>query len=221
MNADRKPPRVVGRREALALLFGIPAIVVTYFKWTSSVIERPKGTVIVAHGLNNKPEVMDALGMSLNLAGFNTCRVSLAIKEKENKLESELGEFWHQNLADVVKECEDKTPDVPILGLGYSLGGLVMTSYQNENPSTFQKLFLLAPAIALHRKTMFLKPLAWLAGGTNLSIPSLAPKAFRLRDSTPLAEYNAMFQMTKSVKQLKKPEKFRSSSSRSSPERKR
>lgn len=179
---------------------------ITTFKWISSDSPPGRGVVIVAHGLNNRPEIMDSLINSLSQNGLDSCRMALAVDhEKNGDEQTPLGKLWHKGLSDVIAECKRRRPNAPIVGLGYSLGGLVMVSYLDRNPGAFQKMFLLAPAIRLTCKTRLLGPIAKLAGGTNLSLPSLAPKAFRLRGATPFADYDAMFKLSKSVRVLSNP----------------
>jgi pimeloyl-ACP methyl ester carboxylesterase len=169
-------------------------------RWFATEQAKARATVIAIHGLNNKPEIMDSLIEKLNVCGLSVCRVALAQHDPSKK--NDLLKLWEGNVAAAVNECKKREPDLPVFLLGYSIGGGVAVSYLEKHPKAFDRLFLLAPAIRVRCSSKILQPLASIAAKSDLAIPSFAPKDIRARNATPLAEYDAMFRMVRSLKQL-------------------
>jgi pimeloyl-ACP methyl ester carboxylesterase len=169
-------------------------------RWFAAEQSRARAAVVAIHGLNNRPEIMDPLIGELNCCDLSVCRVALAQHNSFNK--HDILALWEGNVAAAINECKEHEPDLPVFLLGYSLGAGVGVRYLQQYPTAFERLFLLAPAIRLRCSSLILQPLARVGAGSNLAIPSFAPKDIRSRNGTPLAEYDAMFRMARSLKLL-------------------
>jgi alpha-beta hydrolase superfamily lysophospholipase len=100
-------------------------------------------------------------------------------------------ELWAAEVNEAVRKFESQYPELPRIGLGYSIGAALLLQQAITHPETgFSKFVLLAPALALGSKSIlleFLTPFRIF----DLSLPSAAPKEYRVSDSTPLAMYRA------------------------------
>ena len=170
--------------------------------WFVARVRPAKGVVVVVHGLNNKPEIMDPLIEALNTRGLHARRVALAGHGSAMGNHSgNLDQLWLQDISSAYHECAERYPDLPVFLLGYSLGALTAVRFLDENPGAFERMVLYAPAIRLRWRTRLLRPLRPLAR-FRLSLPSLAPKEQRVRDWTPLAAYAAMFRLSDAVQKI-------------------
>ncbi|MCL1587396.1 MAG: lysophospholipase [Actinomycetia bacterium] len=167
------------------------------------------GLVLVVHGLNNKPEVMDSLIGVLVDSGFHCMRVSLYEDAPDGRADpSEITRAWRAILANAYATAQDRYPDLPRFALSYSLGALTTISFlDTETAPTFDRMVLLAPPVALTRSASLVRALTPL-GRFNIALPSAAPKAIRARRGTPLSEYAAMLELVDKVDTLRHPEKL-------------
>jgi hypothetical protein len=167
------------------------------------------GVVLVVHGLNNKPEVMDSLISVLVDNGFHSLRVSLYQDASDGRSDpSEIAGSWRAILSDAYTTAQDRYPDLPKFALSYSLGALTTVSFlDGETAPTFDRMVLLAPPVSLTRSASLVRALTPL-GRFNLALPSAAPKEIRARRGTPLSEYAAMLELGGEVDTLRHPEKL-------------
>jgi hypothetical protein len=161
------------------------------------------GVVLVVHGLNNKPEVMDSLISVLVDNGFHCLRVSLYQDAPDGRSDpSDIAAGWRAILADAYAEAQHRFPDLPRFAMSYSLGALTTVSFlDTEAVPTFERMVLLAPPVALTRSASLVRALTPL-GRFNIALPSAAPKAIRARRGTPLSEYAAMLELVGEVDTL-------------------
>ncbi len=166
------------------------------------------GVVIVAHGLNNKPEVMDGLVSVLQAEGFHCWKVDLHRKPDKRAAPEDIINSWMNTLTNVHGEVAAKYGSLPIFGLGYSLGALATLNFLEVCPATLQRMVLIAPPVALTRGASLVRILTPLARwGTVL--PSAAPRKYRARWGTPLSEYAAMLKLSDSMQTLSRKAKLR------------
>jgi hypothetical protein len=167
------------------------------------------GVVLVVHGLNNKPEVMDSLISVLVDNGFHCLRVSLYQDAPDGRSDpSETARGWRAILADAYATAQDRFPDLPRFALSYSLGALTTVSFlDRETAPTFNRMVLLAPPVSLTRSASLVRALTPLSR-FRIVLPSAAPKEIRARRGTPLSEYAAMLELVAEVKTLTHPEKL-------------
>jgi len=167
------------------------------------------GVVLVVHGLNNKPEVMDSLISVLVDNGFHCLRVSLYWDAPDGRSDpSVIARGWRAILADAYTGAQDRFPDLPRFALSYSLGALTTVSFlDRETTPTFDRMVLLAPPVSLTRSASLVRALTPL-GRFSIALPSAAPKEIRARRGTPLSEYAAMLEMVGEVDALTLPDKL-------------
>jgi hypothetical protein len=167
------------------------------------------GVVIVAHGLNNKPEVMDSLIGVLVGEGFHCARLSLYRDGPSNRVAPEvLAEGWIGAVADGYDEVSKRYEGLPIYNLSYSLSALVTISLlEARSDVTFERIVLLAPPVALTRGASLVRLLTPLAR-FGVVLPSAAPKEVRARSGTPLSEYAGMLRLVDKVQVLENRERL-------------
>ncbi len=168
------------------------------------------GAVLVAHGLNNKAKVMDALISVLVDQGFHCLRISLHEEATGSSSVSpeRIGEDWIDTMTNAYAELVERYPGSPIYNLSYSLGALVSIRFLDINHGAeFESMVLIAPPAALTwtaSLVRFLTPLARF----GIALPSAAPVEVRARRGTPLMEYAAMLQMLNQIQSLAEQEKL-------------
>lgn len=161
------------------------------------------GVVLVAHGLNNKAEVMDELISVLQRAGFHCCRVALHDLDMPRDISAEATEeLWLRTVLEARDDIFRRFPNLPIFNLSYSLGALVTVRFLDTSSSKlFERMVLIAPPVALNWSASLLRLLTPLAR-FGVSLPSAAPKDVRIRSGTPLVEYKALLNMHDAVHNL-------------------
>ena len=157
-----------------------------------------KGFVLVAHGLNLKPEKMGSLIEVLNNRGLQVSLVSLAghnAKEENNMqiFQKVTYHQWLQQIYQAYKEIQHQAEqsNKPIFFLGYSLGALLgMDLILEKKEVHFTAGFLISPALRVHWRCFLMCPLAlfprWI-------IPSDSPVDYRVNQGTPVAAYLALY----------------------------
>jgi esterase/lipase len=166
-----------------------------------------KGVALVIHGLNLKPEKMEALIADINQADIDVLNLSLhghgnnyACRSSTNPDAQRLDSFmtvtyalWskevHRAYQTVRKRADQKK--VPVFLVGYSLGGLLGCDLlTSRSDVSFDRMVLFAPALNVTIESYLLKALSPFP---NLVIDSLSPKSYRSNDGTPMAAYKAIF----------------------------
>jgi esterase/lipase len=170
-------------------------------------IKTLNGVALVIHGLNLKPEKMEALIADMNQAGIDVLNLSLyghgsnyacpgRTKPDTQRLDSfrtVTYALWsrevHQAYLAVRKRADRKK--VPVFLVGYSLGGLLGCDLLTSRPDvSFDRMVLFAPALNVMIESYLLKALSPFP---NLVIDSLSPQSYRSNDGTPMAAYKAIF----------------------------
>lgn len=169
----------------------------------------PRGVVLVAHGLNNKPEVMDSLIRVLLVEGFHCNRIALHQNGPSSRTPpTALANAWIAAYSEAYDKVCHRYPGQPIHSLSYSIGALITIRFLDIRPdSTVARMVLIAPPVALTpgaRLVRFLTPLARF----GVVLPSAAPADVRARRGTPLAEYAAMLNQAEAVRTLERREEL-------------
>lgn len=164
----------------------------------------PKGFVIVAHGLNNKPEIMGddhtegTLIFNLLKEKYSVLRIELYGHGKNQKEMEEASKDDWQNSA-YLQYCfaYEQKRKLPFYFVGFSLGALVFEELMNEKTATpvyFDKAILFAPAISI---SSFTRIINWLSIFRNKHklVPSAAPQDYRAHPGTSLNAYQALFEL--------------------------
>lgn len=153
-----------------------------------------RGAVVLIHGLNTKPERMDALASEIQGWGFDTIRIELAGHSEASRHAATM-DNWREDIESGYIEAKAISHGGPIILLGYSVGALVAASFINDEPhSDIKGAIFLAPPFSLRSKVFLLAPLT-LFDDFKISIPSFAPKEYRALDSTSLRSYSALFSL--------------------------
>ncbi len=164
------------------------------------------GYALVIHGLNLKPERMEAIIDVLTQARINVMLLSLSGHgdnyigiEGKNQSASRIDTFrqvsyevWENETLNAYRQVRTaaETRQLPVYFVGYSLGGLLgCNSLVSNDEVRFDKIVLFAPALKMHAASFLLRFLSPISG---FVIPSAAPKAYRANNGTPVAAYLAM-----------------------------
>lgn len=162
---------------------------------------KPRGVVLVVHGLNQRPSSMNQLCHFLQGLGFHTYRATLT-GHAEPLDSSFTSDVWRQDIQTAIDMLSQRFPDLPMHVLGYSLGGLVSTRVMDTNLSSRPaSLILIAPALSL-RAIVQSAYLLTLFPSTTLSVRNLAPRDYKRFNQTPLFWYENtinLYQETRSI----------------------
>ncbi len=166
--------------------------------------KKVKAVAVIAHGLNFKPEKMDDWTQILAEHGAIVMRFSLAGHHGDIHHMKEVdGQIWQNQFDQGLDQARSVAlkHQVPLIFIGYSLGGLLgvdWVSRQKTGERVFDKMFLLAPAIA----TPWYSPIAKkiLAALTpDLILPTPSPKKMRAQKGSSVSAYQALFSIKESV----------------------
>lgn len=161
------------------------------------------GVVLVAHGLNNKPDVMNSLIEVLRAEGFHCLRVSLHDRAVKSASPAAIADGWLDTFVSTYGQLTDDYPSLPIYNLSYSLGALMTIRFLDMHPTVkFGRMILIAPPVAFTRSASLVRLLTPLSR-FGLVLPSAAPREVRARWATPLNEYAAMLNISKDVQVLR------------------
>ena len=179
-------------------------------RWYKSLSpEATKGVALVIHGLNLRPEKMQAIISVLTESGIDVLRLSLrghgenythqaGIDHDQARLEAfKVVSFplWMNEAylayTQVRKRAAQKK--VPLFFVGFSLGGLIGLDLFASQPEVhYERMVLFAPAIKLHSFHYLARILSPFS---RLVIPSLTPDSYLSnKKGTPVAAYNALFE---------------------------
>jgi esterase/lipase len=172
--------------------------------------KKPKGVVIVTHGLNVKPSKMGAPAAEGTLvkflldSGYNVYRVTLSghagsITTMQNVTESD----W---LADAYSQyCEAKIiaeqDNLSLYLLGFSLGALVFEDLMNREtaiPVQFRKAVLFSPAVAIKPGAKAILMLQPFTNDTSI-INSVSPEEYRAQRGASMGAYKIIFKMEEAL----------------------
>lgn len=168
-----------------------------------------KGVALVIHGLNCRPDKMEAIIEELNAGGIDCLNLSLQghgtnfspIPDAETEaarmaaFKSVSYPLWKSEAYEAYQFAKRKSDlyGRPLFLIGFSMGGLLGVDLMTANPTVrFDRMVLFAPAIAMHRRNYLIKVLAPFP---NLVIPSAGHRSYLANDGTPMAAYMALFDM--------------------------
>ena len=171
--------------------------------------EEIKGVALVIHGLNLRPDKMQAIVTGLTEAGIDALRLSLhghgenfphheGIDKDQARLDAFKGvsfPLWTNEayLAYTLVQKKAEQNKVPIFFVGFSIGGLIgLDLFASQKEVQYDRMVLFAPAIKL-RSIHYLGRI--LSPFPRLIIPSFAPDSYLSnKKGTPIAAYNALFE---------------------------
>jgi len=158
-------------------------------------VTAPRGVVLLVHGLNNSPGVMEPLAAFVRSQGFASGIVPLSGHEAASPRPVDSPAVWLSDLAGAVREAERRYPGLPRFNISFSLGAAVTGAWLREvGHPPFERMVLLAPAFAPKGYTGLLRFFTWLRA-FGVSLPSFVPREYRSSRFTPLAMYGALFDL--------------------------
>ena len=178
-----------------------PSSYTTQTKWYRAASEKPSGSVLVVHGLNNRPEIMDPLIGVINQTGFDALLVTLrGHNGEEGELAAVELDDWPNDIKTGFSLISSEGRSSHLAVLAFSLGGIAAiesTKREFTSPKP-DSLILIAPPLALSARSNLIRLM--LPGRFfNLGLPSLTPNGYRIYDHTPLKAYNTTFDLIRSV----------------------
>ena len=169
---------------------------------------RLNGVALVIHGLNGRPQKMEAIIAELTAAGIDCLNLSLSGHgenysrlDSTDSVEARLETFksvsyglWRAEIYHAYQQVKVKgnRNSTCVFLVGFSMGGLLGVDLFTSNPYVkFDKMVLFAPALKMHNRNYLLKTISPFSG---LVVPSFAPDAYLANRGTPVAAYNALFE---------------------------
>jgi alpha-beta hydrolase superfamily lysophospholipase len=170
-----------------------------------------RGVALVVHGLNLRPDKMEAIISRLTDTGIDALNLSLQ-GHGENYFhdgESDSAVARLQSFKEVsynlwmeetcyaysVAKLRSDQQKVPLFLVGFSLGGLMGADLLATEPEVhFDKMVLFAPALKMHLRNYIIRV---VSAFPDLSIPSLMLGSYQSNEKTPMAGYNALFESLK------------------------
>ena len=168
-----------------------------------------QGVALVIHGLNLQPDRMGPVIENLNRSGIDVLGLSLrghgknfdhrddmdAAAARLESFKNVSYTLWLNEAYLAYRQVQKRARQhhTPVFLTAFSIGGLIGLDLLISNPDVhFDKMVLLAPALALH-PTVYLERI--LSPFPHLVIPSLADDAYLAnKKGTPVAAYNALFE---------------------------
>jgi esterase/lipase len=167
---------------------------------TERVDPRPQMCAFVLHGLNTSPSKMNSIATLLKTHSQNVQLGTLSGHSDDTAADNEISaSIWKseflQQWRNAMTGCEGQTRERVFAG--YSLGALVALTLLDESTQMPipTRLILIAPALKLRKKVLFVKALSWLRFG---GLPSLNHVDYRANRWTSFVAYNALFDLNNS-----------------------
>jgi esterase/lipase len=166
--------------------------------------ESPRAVAMVVHGLNTLPEKMASLEDVLQKDQVDVLRVTLSGHNGNPEIFKLVSRTrWKSDLARgyQVAKARAEQLGVPLYFMGFSLGGLIGMDFLNDpaEQAHFDKMVLIAPALAVHGVSRWVKALNLFG---NVTVPSANVMEYRAnKEGTPLAAYNALFESLEIIEQ--------------------
>ena len=173
-----------------------------------------KGVAMVIHGLNLRPDKMapmisllthlnlDVLNVSLRGHGSNYLhtRGKDGVMARLEAFKAVSYEIWMDETYRAYRLAKRRSEkeNVPLVFLGYSLGGLLGADlFASHSDVGFDKMILFAPAFDLYAVSYVLK---LLSPFPSLVIPSFSSRSYLSNYGTPMAAYNSLFDAIEHLK---------------------
>lgn len=150
-----------------------------------------KEAYLLVHGLNNTPIVFDEIASILPEAASVT-RVQLKGHERNAAVIEVKPSDWYKDVETALNQLDGKK----VVGIGFSLGGLLLTDAALKFPEKFSRLVLLAPAIHVRSYVSLLHK---LRSFPRLPITSMTPSAIRAHRFINMSYYESMFEIQAEV----------------------
>lgn len=177
-----------------ASLFATDSRAETCERWFKPSAGPTEAVAIVAHGMNNKPEVMDDLVRTLTDRGVEVLRAGFSghCGRRNEFFELTVDEL-KGNALQFHAEASRRATELgkPLHLVAYSFSA---TLYELLRPQTpFERRIYLAPALATHWWYPIVRLLSFLP--TSLPIPSVVPEEYRANSGTGSASIRVLSKM--------------------------
>jgi alpha-beta hydrolase superfamily lysophospholipase len=167
------------------------------------------GVALVIHGLNCRPHKMESIIAELTTCGIECLNLSLRghgenyiFFENTDSAGARMEAFksvsyplWKSEAYQAYELVKKKGNlyGTPVFFVGFSMGGLLgVDLFASNSNVNFDKMVLLAPALTMRQRNNLLKIFSPFP---RLVIPSLAHASYLANRGTPMAAYNALFEM--------------------------
>jgi esterase/lipase len=167
------------------------------------------GVALVIHGLNGRPQKMESIIAELTACGIECLNLSLrghgenyTPLEKTDSVGARMEAFksvsyplWETEAYQAYQLVKKKGNlyGAPVFFVGFSMGGLLGVDLFASNSNVrFDKMVLFAPALKMRKRNNLLKILSPFP---RLVIPGMAQRSYLANSGTPMAAYNALFEM--------------------------
>jgi esterase/lipase len=167
------------------------------------------GVALVIHGLNGRPDKMESIIAELTARGIDCLNLSLRGHgenyiplEKTDSAGARMEAFksvsyplWKSEAYQAYQIVKKKGGlyGTPVFFIGFSMGGLLGVDLFASNANVkFDKMVLFAPALKMRNRNNLLKIFSPFP---RLVIPSMAHRSYLSNSGTPIAAYNALFEM--------------------------
>ena len=153
------------------------------------------GVTLLIHGLNTKPDKMRSIASELNGMKQDVLLVKLTGHDKDLAAFRQVTrEKFLNDVEEAAKRAsEESRGKVKSLNLvAFSLGGLVAIDLVSEGRAAFDRMVLLAPALAIRGRSYLIK--IFVPFGRGFLVPSLSPEDYRANSGTSIAAYLALFE---------------------------
>ncbi|MEM7588835.1 MAG: alpha/beta fold hydrolase [Myxococcota bacterium] len=130
----------------------------TPWKWIRTQESVVHAVALLVHGRGQNPDELEDVVETLNSLGIDVLRVHLIGHPQGPETAAGLGAWLRQleqAYKQVVQDASRTKGQLPVFGVGYSLGGALLVrliQQAREEPILFSKLVLLAPAIAFTKE---------------------------------------------------------------------
>lgn len=169
-----------------------------------SLASSSQAVCILVHGLNLLPQKMDSVGEILQHGGCEVYRLALTGHRGDfEKYKNVTREQWLADLALAIHLAEQRARDlnVPVVFVGYSLGGLLGVDVLGQDPLVhFDRMILLSPALATQFPRWLIRPM--LALFKNFSFKSAVPDGYRANDLSAVATYLALSESLEALQNI-------------------
>ncbi len=171
-------------------------------EWIESSSVPARGSVLVSHGLNNRPEIMTFLIDELTADGLDVLRLSMPPEcADRSRPAASIERSWLEAVGSGFEKLSAR-PAGARFAVGYSLGAVATLAWLDRCSSCdVGAMALIAPPVDLRwsAKTVgLLTPFRHL----GLYLPSIAPKRYRQRSRVSLASYRALLDLIAATRSL-------------------
>jgi alpha-beta hydrolase superfamily lysophospholipase len=161
----------------------------------------PRQVVLLGHGLNNSPRVLDALADLVETR--HACLVKLTFSGHGYGPKNTVAgweDCWISEMRAAMEEARRLSEyyRVPLCFVGFSLSCVVFLNAQPPSGITFRRVVFIAPPLAMDIRYRLLE----LLGALFLRfVPSFSDRKYRARSFLPVSMYRALFSLIRKINQ--------------------